>query len=600
MDVLRSFKDAIASERLEVGISEVGCIGMCYLEPILSVQKNGTPEIFYGHVDEKRGREILARWIKGEDPCSELAMGNLSEETFRGIPPLTEVRMLQGQVRIVLRNCGLVDPNDIDDYIARDGYGALAKALCMTPASIIEEIKGSGLRGRGGAGFPTGRKWEICASRPRNPKYLICNADEGDPGAFMNRALLESDPHSVLEGMIIAGYAIGAKKGYVYIRAEYPLAVERLEHALDQMRVRGLLGEVILGTNFGFDIGIKQGAGAFVCGEETALIAAIEGKRGMPRPRPPYPAESGLWGHPTVINNVETLGTIPRIIESGASSYAKLGTRTSKGTKTFALAGKINNTGLIEVPMGITLREIIDRIGGGISDQRRFKAAQTGGPSGGCLPSSYLDTPIDYESLKKAGSMMGSGGLIIMDENTCAVDIAKYFLRFTGSESCGKCVPCRVGTKKMLEILERITEGKGVPEDIQELNALANTIKTASLCGLGQTAPNPVLTTLRFYEDEYRAHIEKKECPAGVCKALTAYWIDPKKCIGCTLCLKACPVDAISGKRKAIHRIDQDACVQCGACFSACPSKVDAVKRIPKRRVEAKSRVASEQRRKKK
>jgi NADH:ubiquinone oxidoreductase subunit F (NADH-binding)/(2Fe-2S) ferredoxin/NAD-dependent dihydropyrimidine dehydrogenase PreA subunit len=475
------------------------------------------------------------------------------------------------EVRVVLRNCGKIDPQNIEDYIAEDGYQALAKVLTeMTPEQVIEEIKRSGLRGRGGAGFPTGRKWELTRAAKGEPKYIICNADEGDPGAFMNRRVLEGDPHSVIEGMIIAAYAIGASQGYIYCRAEYPLAVSTLNIAIQQARNFGLLGKNILGTDFSFDLEVRQGAGAFVCGEETALIASIEGRRGEPRPRPPFPAQSGLWGKPTNINNVETYANVPQIILKGADWFASMGTEKSKGTKTFALAGDLNHTGLIEVPFGITLREIVYDVGGGIRDGKAFKAIQTGGPMGGCLPASYLDLPVDYESLTAAGSIMGSGGMIVMDEDTCMVDIARFFMEFTQDESCGKCTPCRIGTRRILEILTRICEGKGQDGDIETLEYLCEQIRTNSLCGLGQGAPNPVASTLKHFREEYEAHIYEKRCPAKVCRALIRYEILPEACTGCTVCARNCPVGAISGERRQTHVIDPDICIRCGICMQVC------------------------------
>ncbi|WP_299024672.1 NADH-quinone oxidoreductase subunit NuoF [uncultured Thermanaerothrix sp.] len=475
------------------------------------------------------------------------------------------------EVRVVLRNCGKIDPQNIEDYIAEDGYQALAKVLTeMTPEQVIEEIKRAGLRGRGGAGFPTGRKWELTRAAKGEPKYVICNADEGDPGAFMNRRVLEGDPHSVIEGMIIAAYAIGASQGYIYCRAEYPLAVSTLNIAIQQARNFGLLGKNILGTDFSFDLEVRQGAGAFVCGEETALIASIEGRRGEPRPRPPFPAQSGLWGKPTNINNVETYANVPQIILKGAEWFASMGTEKSKGTKTFALAGDLNHTGLIEVPFGITLREIVYDVGGGIRDGKAFKAIQTGGPMGGCLPADYLDLPVDYESLTAAGSIMGSGGMIVMDEDTCMVDIARFFMEFTQDESCGKCTPCRIGTRRILEILTRICEGKGQDGDIETLEYLCEQIRTNSLCGLGQGAPNPVASTLKHFRKEYEAHIYEKRCPAKVCRALIRYEILPEACTGCTVCARNCPVGAISGERRQVHVIDPDVCIRCGICMQVC------------------------------
>ena len=478
------------------------------------------------------------------------------------------------QVKVVLADCGEVDPEDIDSYISRRGYEALQKVFReMTPEKVINTIEASGLRGRGGAGFPTGVKWDFARRNPGDVKYIICNADEGDPGAFMDRSVIEGNPHSVIEGMIIGAYAIGAHHGYVYIRAEYPLAVERLKIALEQARQRGFLGRDILGSGFDFDIKIKLGAGAFVCGEETALIASIEGKRGMPRPKPPFPAQKGLWGKPTVINNVETLANVPAIIRNGALWFAKFGTEKSKGTKVFALTGKVNNTGLIEVPMGISLREIIYDIGGGIEGGRKLKAVQTGGPSGGCIPAEYIDISVDYESLARMGSIVGSGGMVVMDETDCMVNIAKYFLEFTQAESCGKCVPCRIGTKRLLEILSRITDGRGRPGDIDLLVTLSEDVKAGSLCGLGQTAPNPVLSTIKYFRDEYEAHIHEKRCPAGVCKNLLTYTIIEEFCKGCTMCARVCPAGAIVGEKKQPHHIVQEICIKCGACFETCKFK---------------------------
>ncbi|MBE0699629.1 MAG: NADH-quinone oxidoreductase subunit NuoF [Anaerolineaceae bacterium] len=475
------------------------------------------------------------------------------------------------EVRVVLRNCGNIDPLNIEDYISEDGYLALARVVTeLTPEATLEVVKNSGLRGRGGAGFSVGKKWELCRNAPGNPKYLTCNADEGDPGAFMNRRVLEGDPHSVLEGMIIAGYIIGAERGYIYCRAEYPVAVRNLNIAIQQAREFGFLGENVMGSGFSFDLEVRQGAGAFVCGEETALIASIEGKRGEPRPRPPFPAVSGLWGKPTNNNNVESYANVPQILLKGAEWFASMGTEKSKGTKTFALAGDVKNTGLIEVPLGITLREIVYEVGGGIKNDKGFKAIQTGGPMGGCLPAEYLDIPIDYESLAKAGSMMGSGGLVVMDDETCMVDIARFFMEFIQDESCGKCNPCRIGTRRMLEILTRICEGKGEPADLERLESLCPQISATALCGLGQGAPNPVVSTLRFFRKEYEAHIYEKRCPAKVCKALIKYEILPDVCTGCTVCLRNCPVNAISGERRQPHLIDPDTCVRCGICMQVC------------------------------
>jgi NADH:ubiquinone oxidoreductase subunit F (NADH-binding)/(2Fe-2S) ferredoxin len=569
LDTLTAFQQQQAKHGLDMTITQVGCIGVCYVEPVVAIRKHGQPMILYGNVNAAAATRLTEKWILGDDPCVDLAIGTFGDQTFRGINPISSNPMLGTKPRSILRNCGIIDPTSFNHYLARGGYEGFEKALTWAPQQVIDEVKKSGLRGRGGAGFPTGVKWQICRDQPGDIKYLICNGDEGDPGAFMNRSLIEGDPHVVLEGLVIGGYALGAKEGYVYIRSEYPLAVERLKFAIGQMREAGLLGEKILGSDFGFDIKIREGAGAFVCGEETALMASIEGKRGMPRPRPPFPATSGLWGKPTVINNVETLSTVPLIIRIGAEQYARYGTEGSKGTKTFALAGKVKNTGLIEVPLGTTLRQIVFDIGGGILNDRQIKAVQTGGPSGGCIPAGLLDTPVDYESLTAAGSIMGSGGMIVMDEDTCMVDIAHYFLSFTQKESCGKCPPCRVGTKRMLEILERIKAGEGEPEDIERLEDLARTVKSGSLCGLGQTASNPVLTTLRYFKDEYRAHITERRCPAAVCQALITYEITDS-CNGCTLCTRVCPSNAITGERKQKHTIDPKACIRCGACFDSC------------------------------
>jgi len=494
-------------------------------------------------------------------------------KTYESVPLYNDLSFFKKQQRLVLANCGFMDPEVIEEYIIRGGYEALAIALTkMSPADVVEEVKKSGLRGRGGGGFPTGMKWSFAAKSPGPKKYVVCNADEGDPGAFMDRSVLEGDPHKLIEGMAICGYAIGADEGYIYCRAEYPLAIKRLKLAIKQAEDMGFLGDNLFGTNFSFHLKIKEGAGAFVCGEETALMASIEGKRGMPRPRPPFPAISGLWGKPTNINNVETFANVPTIITKGADWYASIGTEKSKGTKVFALTGKVNNTGLVEVPMGITMKEVIFEVGGGIPNGKKFKGAQIGGPSGGCIPESLIDLPIDYDSLIQAGAMMGSGGLVVMDEDTCMVDLARFFLTFTQAESCGKCTPCREGTKRMLEILNRITEGNGKAGDIELLEDLASNIKSTALCGLGQTAPNPVLSTLRYFRHEYEAHINEKRCPAGACGALAKFSIT-EACKGCGLCKKACPVNAISGEAKALHTINKDICVKCGACMEKCPFK---------------------------
>ncbi|MCX7974315.1 MAG: NADH-quinone oxidoreductase subunit NuoF [Candidatus Aminicenantes bacterium] len=556
----------------EVKVVTTGCNGFCERGPLMVVQPGN---IFYQMLTVKDIPYLVEEHLLKGRPVKKLMYQPPEEKT--PVPVLSEINFFKKQVLVALRNRGLIDPEKIEDYIARDGYKALVKALTqMTPEEIIHEVTISGLRGRGGAGFPTGLKWQLVrnAISPDNEKYLVCNGDEGDPGAFMDRSILEADPHSVIEGMLIGAKAIGATQGFIYVRNEYPLAVKRILIALDQARYYGLLGHDILGTGFDFDIRVVRGAGAFVCGEETALLASIEGRLGEPRPRPPYPAEKGLWGKPTCINNVETWANIPVIIDRGGKWFASIGTATSKGTKVFSIVGKINNTGLVEVPMGITLREIIYDIGGGIPGGKKFKAVQTGGPSGGCIPAELINLPIDYESLTAAGSMMGSGGMVVMDEDTCMVDVARYFLSFTQDESCGKCTPCREGTKAMLDILTRITEGKGTEEDLGLLEELADTIKEASLCGLGKTAPNPVLTTLRYFRDEYIAHIQDKKCPAHVCRSLNVYKIDPQICFekghGCDVCRRNCATDAIIGSKGEAHKIDQTKCIKCGVCFDVC------------------------------
>ncbi len=580
LTVLEAIESELARHNLEAIIVHVGCIGLCYAEPLVDIAKPGRPRICYANVTPEMIPQLIEDYLVNDNPRPDLALGTIGDGSVDGIPSLFDLPMLKPQVRIVLRNCGLIDPENIKHYIARGGYSGLVRALGMKPEEVIEEIKQSGLRGRGGAGFPTGRKWEFCRNAPGEVKYLICNADEGDPGAFMNRSLLEGDPHAVLEGILIGAYAIGATDGYIYIRAEYPLAIERLITALRQVEEYGLVGDNILGSDFGFHIKIKEGAGAFVCGEETALMASIEGKRGMPRPRPPFPAISGLWGKPSNINNVGTWGHVSAILQHDAQWYASYGSEKSKGTKVFALAGKVSRTGLIEVPMGITLDEIIYGVGGGIPDGKRLKAIQTGGPSGGFLPAGLLDLPVDYEELTKAGSIMGSGGMVVMDEDNCIVETAKFFLSFTQAESCGKCVPCRLGTKQMLDILEDITEGKGKPEDIDLLENLADDIKAGSLCALGGTAPNPVLTSIRYFRDEYEEHVANKRCPALFCPSLVTYYIDPEKCQGCLICARNCSVDAIAGDKRMVHVIDQDKCIKCGVCLDVCPPKFDAVIKV--------------------
>ena len=551
----------------EVGIVKTGCFGLCALGPIMIVYPEGS---FYSMVNEEDVPEIVAEHLANGQVVKRL----LYQETVKEneILPLQETKFYKKQRRVALRNCGVIAPENIEEYIGTRGYEALGKVLTeMTPDEVIQLMLDSGLRGRGGAGFPTGLKWKFASGNRGNvQKYVCCNADEGDPGAFMDRSILEGDPHVVLEAMAIAGYAIGASQGYIYVRAEYPIAIERLEIAIKQAREYGLLGKDIFGTGFDFDIDLRLGAGAFVCGEETALMTSIEGNRGEPRPRPPFPAVKGLFERPTILNNVETWANIPQIILNGPEWFANMGTEKSKGTKVFALGGKIHNTGLVEVPMGTTLREIVEEIGGGIPNGKQFKAAQTGGPSGGCIPAEHFDVPIDYDNLMAIGSMMGSGGLIVMDESTCMVDIAKFFLEFTVDESCGKCTPCRIGTRRMLEILEKITKGQATMEDLDKLEELCYHLKENSLCALGQTAPNPIVSTLRYFRDEYIAHIVDKKCPAGVCKDLLQYKIDADKCRGCTLCARTCPNGAIVGAVKEVHMINQDKCVKCGACMEKC------------------------------
>jgi len=542
-------------------LRETGCVGMCYREVLVSISNGNQESYLYGEVTPDRVKRIVAEHIQNDTPIDEWLVSGVDRE----------VGFFDKQVRIVLRNCGVIDPSSLEEYLQSGGYKAVEKVVKeMTPEQVIKEVQISGLRGRGGGGFPTGKKWELTRASVSEKKYIICNADEGDPGAFMDRSVLEGDPHSVLEGMMIAGFAIGADEAYIYCRAEYPKAVARLRLAISQAKKQGLLGANIFGSSFNFDIKVKEGAGAFVCGEETALIASIEGRRGMPRFRPPFPAQQGLWGKPTNINNVETFANIPWIILNGGSAYAAYGTDDSKGTKVFAMAGKVKRTGLVEVPMGMSINDIIFKICGGIVNDKKFKAVQMGGPSGGCIPASLGETLIDYQQINKTGAIMGSGGMVVMDETTCMVDVAKFFLAFTQAESCGKCTFCRIGTKRMLEILERITEGKGKEEDLVTLDQLGEQIKIASLCGLGQTAPNPVLSTLRYFRDEYEAHIRQKKCPAHVCSPLLTYTIDQEKCNGCMLCPRSCPTDAIIGEKKQPHKILQDLCIQCGKCFTVC------------------------------
>ncbi|MGN0243572.1 MAG: NADH-quinone oxidoreductase subunit NuoF [Lachnospiraceae bacterium] len=567
-EIIKALEEEIKKNGLEqeVGVVRTGCFGLCALGPIMIVYPEAT---FYSMVKVDDVPEIVSEHLLKGRPVQRL----LYDETVTdaGIKSLGDTEFYKKQHRVALRNCGVINPENIEEYIGTDGYAALGKVLTeMTPEDVIQTVLDSGLRGRGGGGFPTGLKWKLAKGNDADQKYVCCNADEGDPGAFMDRSILEGDPHAVLEAMAIAGYAIGATQGYIYVRAEYPIAIHRLEIAIAQAREYGLLGKDIFGSGFDFDIDLRLGAGAFVCGEETALMTSIEGNRGEPRPRPPFPAQKGLFGKPTILNNVETYANIPRIILNGAEWFASMGTEKSKGTKVFALGGKIKNTGLVEIPMGTTLREVIEEIGGGIPNGKKFKAAQTGGPSGGCIPAEHYDIEIDYDNLISIGSMMGSGGLIVMDEDDCMVDIAKFFLEFTVEESCGKCTPCRIGTKRMLEILEKITKGQATMEDLDKLEELCYYIKENSLCGLGQTAPNPILSTLRYFRDEYEAHIIDKKCPAGVCKSLLSYSIDPDKCKGCTLCARVCPNNAIIGTVKEPHTIDTNKCVKCGACMEKC------------------------------
>jgi NADH-quinone oxidoreductase subunit F len=588
-------ENSMASELSQLGYSakflKVGCLGLCFAEPLVYMKPPGRPMICYGYVTPDVGPSLARRVLQEGDLYRDLALGVMDLSDINGqqgavdLASIWDHPMLKFQVRIALRNCGIIDPESLSHYLARGGYSALAKALSMQPEAVIEEVKRSGLRGRGGAGFPTAMKWEFCRKAPGREKYLICNADEGDPGAFMDRSILEGDPHLVLEGMLIAAHAIGSTAGIIYCRAEYPLALHRLNIALSQARECGFLGEDILGSGMSFDITIKEGAGAFVCGEETALMASIEGQRGMPRTRPPFPANSGLWAKPTNINNVETFANLSAIINQGGDWYNSFGIGRSRGTKTLSLAGAVRRSGLIEVPMGMTLREIIFDIGGGIPGDQGCKGVLTGGPSGGCIPASHLDTPVDYESLTQMGSIMGSGSMIIVDQKTCIVDLARFFLTFTQRESCGKCTPCRIGTRQMLRILERITRGDAEPSDLERLQRLSNAVKNGSLCALGSTAPNPVLTTLKYFRDEYDEHILNQKCPSLFCRELTSFFIDPNRCKGCGICADSCPTAAILGRPKAEHIIDQAKCIRCGACFSVCPDKFNAITRLPGKKV---------------
>jgi NADH-quinone oxidoreductase subunit F len=580
LDVVDAFNKELARHSLEVPVVQVGCTGLCYADPFVTISKPDSLRVAYANVTTENIRRLVEGYVAGDDFCLELALGTVEGGEGETIS-IPELPRFERELRLIMRHCGYIDPENINHYIANGGYSGLDKALRMAPQEIIKELKKSGLRGRGGAGFPTYKKWELCRKDRNTPKYVICNADEGDPGAFMDRVLLESDPHQLIEGMIIAGYTIGAEQGYIYVRAEYPLAIERIQTALKQAEELGLLGDNILGRDFGFHIEIAAGAGAFVSGEETALIAAVEGRISTPRPRPPYPAEIGLWNKPTLLNNVKTFAYVPLVIERGGDWFSSIGTEGSKGTAVFTLAGKVANSGLAEVPMGTTLRELIYDIGGGINKDKQFKAVQIGGPSGGCLPESLLDVPIDYDSLKEAGSMMGSGGMIVMDDDNCMVDAARFFLDFSTKESCGLCTMCRLGTLQMLHILEDITAGRGKIEDIDVLLSLAEDAKMGSLCGLGRTAPNPVLTTLRYFRDEYEAHIVEKRCPARICPELTVYYILPDKCDrACEHCVLTCPTEAIKGGKGEVKIIDQEKCSKCGTCLEVCPPEYNAVVKL--------------------
>ena len=571
LDVIDAFKAELKAQGLEsdVDVVETACIGLCYAEPLVEVRRAGEPSVLYSRVSPKDVGKLVKEHLIEGNPVIAKAEAVMADSEYKGIKPFSQHPMIALQKRIVLRNCGVINPSSFEHYLARGGYKGLERAFSMAPEEVIEEMKASGLRGRGGAGFPTGVKWGFARASKSDEKYIICNADEGDPGAFMDRSVLEGDPHSVIEGLMVAGYAIGAKHAYIYVRSEYPLAIERLRTAISQAEAAGLLKRK-LENGFEFEIKIKKGSGAFVCGEETSLMASIEGMRAMPRPEPPFPANSGLFKKPTNINNVETLAAVSSIMRDGAASYAALGSEKSKGTKTFSLAGKIQRTGLIEVEFGMKLGDIINSIGGGCADGKKFKAVQTGGPSGGCLTIEHMDLPVDYESLGSVGSIIGSGGMVVMNEDSCMVDVAKFFVGFTENESCGKCIPCRMGTQHIHAILEKITSGEGEMEDIERLKKIAFTMKQSSLCGLGQTAPNPILTTLRYFEDEYIAHIKEKRCPAQACAKMVHYFVDAEKCTGCTICERVCPTGAISGGLKKPHTIDAQKCISCGACFQNC------------------------------
>jgi NADH-quinone oxidoreductase subunit F len=579
LEVKAAFEEAIAERKINATIMPVGCLGHCYAEPLVIIEKSGFPPILYHDVTPGKARLLVKAFIEEDDPVFEHILGAMEENDL--IPSVTEFPRFNKEKRVVMANSGVINPEDIYQYIAKGGYSAMVKALTKEPQEIITQIKESGLRGRGGAGFSTGKKWQFVRDSGEEEKNVICNADEGDPGAYMDRTILESSPHQIIEGIAISAYAVGAKKAIIYIRAEYPLAIEKAKIAIDQANNIGLLGKGILGTYFNLDISIFQGSGAFVCGEETALIQSIQGERGMPQSRPPYPAQSGLWGKPTIINNVKTFGSIPAIVQNGAQWFKEIGTEKSPGTAIFSVVGNIVHAGLVEIPMGVTLNELIFDICGGISDQKKFKAVQIGGPSGGCLPKDFLDTPIDFDSLTQAGAMMGSGGMVVMDEDSCMVDVARYFLDFTQKESCGKCTFCRIGTKHLLDILDRLTKGEGREGDIELLESLSMDIKEGSLCGLGKTAPNPVLTTIKYFRDEYETHIKEKRCPAMMCRELTAYYIDLDKCArGCDACVGSCPTEAIFTTSNRKKGVDQTLCVKCGECMVACPPEYDAVRKV--------------------